>query len=135
MPGMDMDEPERTETSKGIGAAAETFAGLLFQRLHMRLDGVHQPGRQFVLFQIGVAGIGGDGEAGRDVQPDLRHLAQIRALAAEQHLVLAVTFFEIVNVLFAAGHGASPSHCVCVKETKVHRVCHGSWKLSLSLAH
>jgi len=61
-----------------------------------------------VLLQVGQAGLGGDGEAGRYVEADLRHLAQVGALAAEQHLVLAIAFFEIVDELPGAGHCVSP---------------------------
>jgi hypothetical protein len=89
-----------------ILGAAEALAGLLLQRLHVRLDVVHQPIRQPVVLQIGEAGLGGDGEAGRHVEADLRHLAQIGALAAKQHLVLAVAFLEFVDEL--AGFHVAP---------------------------
>jgi hypothetical protein len=66
-----------------------------------------RPFGQLVLLQIGQAGLGGDGEAGRHVEADLRHLAQIGALAAEQHLVLAVAFLEFVDEL--AGFHVGPA--------------------------
>ena len=44
---------------------------------------------------------------GRHVQADLRHLAQAGALAAQQHLVLAVALFECVNILFGVHHAFS----------------------------
>ena len=58
-------------------------------------------------------GLGGDDESRRHVQADLRHFAQIRALAAQQFLVLAVAFGKCIDPLVAAilntRHVASPS--------------------------
>ncbi len=55
----------------------------------------------FVLEEM-IAGFGRDGEAGRDWQPDARHLVQSSALAAEHfaHLAVPLCFFapEKINV-------------------------------------
>jgi hypothetical protein len=108
MPGMDIDEPERTETSSGLSAAAELLAGLLFQILHVLQDLVHCPGRQLILIEIGEAGVGTDRESGRHIETDLGHFAEIGALASQQHLVLAVAFLEgIYPFLFHSGFSLS----------------------------
>jgi hypothetical protein len=82
-----------------VFAAAESLAGLLLQRRHMRLDFLHQTVRQTVGIEVGEAGLGGHGETRRHIQADSRHIAQAGALAAEQDLVVAVALFECVDVL------------------------------------
>ena len=99
MPGIDIAEPERTETSSGLSARTEALAGLLFQRRHVGLGRLPKPVGQVALVQVGEAGLGRDHEARRHVEADLRHLAQVGALAAQQHLVLAVAFVEGIDIL------------------------------------
>ncbi len=48
--------------------------------------------------QVLPARIGGDGEAGWHGQPQLGHLGEVRALAAEQVFLILVTFGEIEDV-------------------------------------
>ena len=48
---------------------------------------------------VGVARVGGDREAGRHGQAEVRHLGEVRALAAEQELLLLAALFERVDVL------------------------------------
>ena len=105
IPGIDIAEPERTETSSGLVARAEALAGLALERGDVRADVVHQPVGQPLAFEIGEAGRRGDDESGRDVEADLRHRAQVRAFAAEQHPVAAVAVFECVDETGVA-HGA-----------------------------
>ncbi len=61
------------------------------------------PSGRAVLVQIGQAGHGGDDEPRWDIEPDLGHLAQVGALAAEELLVLAVAFFKGKHILGSAG--------------------------------
>ena len=49
--------------------------------------------------QVRPAGLGGDREARRDRQPELRHLGEVGALAAQQVLLVLVAFGEVVDVL------------------------------------
>jgi hypothetical protein len=77
-----------------IVGATELFAGLLFEILHVLQDLLPSALGKLIMVQVSLAGIGGDRETRRNVEADLRHLAQIGALAAEQHLVLAVAFLE-----------------------------------------
>ena len=103
MPGMDMAEPERTETSSGFSAEPKPLPVFVSSSAICLLHVVHDAVGQAVVFEEGEAGLGGDDEAGRDVETDLRHFAKVRTLAAEQHLVLAVAFFEGKDHL-AFGH-------------------------------
>ena len=64
----------------------------------------HQSIRQPVLLQVRQARRGGDDEPGWHRQPDAGHLAQVRALTAEQHLVAAVAFAERVHPLVRTAH-------------------------------
>ena len=88
-----------------VVAAAKALAGLILQRAHVAPDVVHQAGRQLVFLEVGKTRVGGDRKPGRHVEPDLRHLAKVGALAAKEHLVLAVAFFEGVDVLLAGNNG------------------------------
>ena len=49
--------------------------------------------------QVLPAGLGGDGESRRDRQAQLGHLGEVRALAAEQILLILVALGEVENVL------------------------------------
>ena len=95
-----------------VVAAAEGLAGFLLQRLHLVAHLVHDAGGQFMVGMVEViqAGLRADDETGRHIDPDLGHFAQVGALAAEQHLVAAVTFLECENVLLGTVHRVSPGH-------------------------
>ena len=62
--------------------------------------------RQAALGEVGAAGVGGDGEARRDRHAQVGHLGEVRALAAEELLLVLVSLAEPIDVL---GHGCSPS--------------------------
>jgi hypothetical protein len=85
-----------------IARAAELLAGLLFQPGHVRPHVVHDAIGQTIIGDIVQTGFGTDHETRRHPQADLRHFAEIRALAAEQHLVLAISFGVLINILL--GH-------------------------------
>ena len=95
MPGMDNAEPER----------AETLAGRLFQILDMLLHLVAQTVRRGAVLgvQVSEAGLGADDETRRDIEADLGHFAEVRALAAEQLLVMTVSLAEGKDVLLDFG--------------------------------
>ncbi len=104
MPGIDIAEPDRTETSSGFSGRAEALAGFPLERRQMRPDSVHQPVRQPLVAQVGEAGRRRDDESRRNVEADLRHRAQVGAFAAEEHPVVAVAFLEAEDeLLFAHG--------------------------------
>ena len=89
-----------------IGCGAELFAHLRLERVTGGRDLVHQPGRERVApGHVRVAGLGGDGEAGRNGQAEVGHLGEVRALAAEQELLLLAALFEGEDVL--VGHEKS----------------------------
>ncbi len=79
---------------------AEALARLLLQRGHVRQHVVPQARRQLLAGGVvGVAGLGGDGEAGRHRQAGIRHLGQSGALAAEQAAHLRVALGKGVDQL------------------------------------
>ena len=103
MPGIEARAPERTETSSGRLDVAEVGADRVADEAHglvdLRLEAV---GQLAALRVVGVADLGGDGEAGRHGQAEARHLGEIGALAAEQlrHVGTAVDI--------AGGEGVDP---------------------------
>ena len=80
---------------KRVGGVAEALAGRLLEPAqvldHLRLE----PLRQVAGRHVGAAGVGRDREAGRDGQPERRHLGEPGALAAEE---LAPASGRIVEV-------------------------------------
>ncbi len=77
-----------------ILAATKRLAGLLFKLRDFRLDLCHQLLRELVLFEVVEAGLRRDDETRGNVQADLRHFAEVGALAAKEFLVVAVAFGE-----------------------------------------
>ena len=75
---------------------AESFSRSCLYSLHLLAYLVHHPGGQFIgiAFQVLQAGFRGNHESWRHIQTNLGHLAKIGALAAQQLLVLAITFLE-----------------------------------------
>src|SRR5678815_627254 len=63
----------------------------------MTADLGHQAVGKPPVVEVGEARLGGDDESRRDGEPDLRHHAQVRALAAEQQPVGAVTVLECMD--------------------------------------
>ena len=74
-----------------VRVGAELLAELLLEHLDVLLDIVHQALRQLAAaVVVGGAGVGGDGESGRNGQADRDHVGEVRALAAEEHLLAGV---------------------------------------------
>jgi hypothetical protein len=92
------------------GDVPEALARLLLEGPDLGAHGVRQTRGQLALRRIekGQAGLGRNDETRRDVQPDLGHLAEIRPLAAQQHLVLAVAFLKRKHVLGRFAHVLGP---------------------------
>jgi len=67
---------------------------------------IHDPGGQFVLgiIQVIQAGRCCDDEAGRHIDTDLGHFAQVGTLATEQHFVAAIAIFKCVDVFLLIAH-------------------------------
>ncbi len=97
MPGIDIADPERTETSKRIAAPAEGLAGGRLELADLFPDRLHQARRQLIFLEIVETGLGRNDEAGWHVDTDLRHFAEVGALAAQQFLVVAVAFSKRVD--------------------------------------
>ena len=86
---------------EGVARIAEALAGLLLDAGERLCQLVPQPRREPVRGQVGVAGFRGHDQAGRHRQSQLRHLGEVRALAAEQRLHRGVALVEQVDPLGA----------------------------------
>ena len=76
-----------------VRVGAELLAELLLEHLDVRADIVHQALRQLAAaVVVRGAGVGGDREARRNRQTDRDHVGEVRALAAEEHLLLGAAF-------------------------------------------
>ena len=85
MPGIENLAPERTETRSGSAASPKPLPVGLLDLADRLEDVVPEPvGQLLAGREVVVAGLGRDGEAGRDRQPGVGHLGQTGALAAEQ---------------------------------------------------
>ncbi len=82
---------------------------------HLRLEGgkvgadlFAQRGRGRAALEVDLAGLGGDGEAGRDRQTQVGHLGEVGSLAAEKVLEVAVALGEVVDelLIFVFRHGS-----------------------------
>ena len=96
IPGIETAAPERTETRSGSAGIAEPLARRLLEPAHVRRDLALEPRRQVTVGHVGAAGVGRDREAGRNRQPERRHLREADPLAAEQ---LAPTARRLVEVI------------------------------------
>ena len=96
-----------------ILGVAEALAHALLQVGAVLGDGVERAFRPHVA-GVGVlhAGLARDGESGRHRQPDVGHLGEVRALAAEHPLHLGVALGHIVPVGVLA-EGVDALHCFC----------------------
>ena len=109
MPGMDSLAPERQETSSGFFGSPKPLPVVFSIAFSAASSCSHIPsGNLLARGQVGVAGLGGDGEAGRDRQLDARHLEQIRALAAEQAANGIPTAADVLFGVFDLGEQVDP---------------------------
>ena len=94
-----------------ILGVAEALARLLLEGAHVLVDLLVEPVRELAARgHVTPAGVGRDREAGRNGNPELRHLGQADALAAQQ---AAPTLRGLVEVVDEAGRGhghAKSSH-------------------------
>ena len=82
-----------------VVAVAQHLAHLRLELRAGRRDLVHQAvGDPVAGSHVGLARVGGDGEAGRNGQPEPGHLGEVRALAPEQELLLLGAVLEGVDV-------------------------------------
>ena len=74
----------------------KSLAGQCLQFVYLVVDFIHQAGWQLAVLgiQVAEAGLGTDHETRGYINADLRHFAQVGALAAEQLFVLAVALLE-----------------------------------------
>ncbi len=82
---------------------AELLAHLLLERVEVRTHLVTQCRRLLAAVEVDLAGLGGDGEPGRDGEAEVRHLGEVGALAAEEVLEVLVALGEVVNELRYVG--------------------------------
>ncbi|GAA3235204.1 hypothetical protein GCM10020256_52900 [Streptomyces thermocoprophilus] len=80
---------------------AELLAHALLQRLEVRTHLVTQCRGRLAALQVDLAGLGGDGEAGRDGKTQVGHLGEVRTFSAEEVLEVLVALGEVVNELHA----------------------------------
>ena len=78
---------------------AERAAHLLLQRREVLAHLRREPGRLLALLEVGPARVGADREARRHRQPEVGHLGQVGALAAEQVLLVPAALVEVVHEL------------------------------------
>jgi hypothetical protein len=90
---------------QGTVRLAELLAHGGFQCVQVLRDLLTQLRGLLTVLEIGTTGLGGDGEAGRDRQPEVGHLGEVGPLAAEQVLEVLVAFGEVVHEL---RHADSP---------------------------
>ena len=90
--GADRDEQR-------VVGVAEGLAHRLLEAREVLADLVGHLGRRTAAREVGAARLGGDDEAGRHREPDVGHLGEVRALAAEQVLHVSVAFAEVVHIL------------------------------------
>src|SRR5262249_49756626 len=77
----------------------ETLGHGLLEPGQVRVDLVGESVRCGPRAQVGLAGLGGDGEARRDRQSQVRHLGEGGPLTAEQVLEVLVSFAEVIDEL------------------------------------
>jgi hypothetical protein len=90
--------PERTETSSG---SSEPLAHRLLQGAQVLADLPVEPVRQRAVGRAeeGPARVGADREPRRHRKSEVGHLGQVRALPAEQVLLVLAALGEVVDVL------------------------------------
>ncbi|GAA3103397.1 hypothetical protein GCM10020254_56480 [Streptomyces goshikiensis] len=87
---------------------AELLAHRRFEGGKVGADLVAQRGRGLTAFEVDLAGLGGDGEAGRDGKTQVGHLGEVGSLAAEKVLEVPVPLGEVVDelLIFVFRHGS-----------------------------
>ena len=106
MPGIETRAPLRTETSSGLAAIAEAFAGTLLEFAHRRATLSAEPVGEAAADAVELETLlGRDDEPGRHRQPGARHLGETGALAPEQILLIPGAFFKEVDRLRLGGWG------------------------------
>jgi hypothetical protein len=99
IPGIENFAPDRTDTSSGSSGSPSVFPWGDLQRREMLGDLRVQSGGNRPRGQVRPARLGGDGEPRRHRQPQPDHLGQVRALAAEQVLLVLATLREVEDEL------------------------------------
>jgi hypothetical protein len=80
-----------------VRRVAERLAHRLLQRRQVLGHLVGQLRRGAAVLEVEAAGVGGDGEPGGHRQPQVGHLGQVGALAAQQVLLVLVALAEVVD--------------------------------------
>ena len=98
-PGHGGRGPGADRHQQRVGRVAERLAHGLLERGQVLADLGVELGRRAAVLEVVPAGVGGDGEAGRDGQAQVRHLGEVGALAAEQVLLVLAALAEVVDPL------------------------------------
>ncbi len=97
---------------------AEALSGLLLEAGDVLVDLVVEPWNLVAAVHERAAGVGGDGEAGGDGNPELGHLSQPDSLAAEE---LAATVGGLVERVYVPGHERRCCHTLKTAHADDHR--------------
>ena len=118
-----LHHPGHRDRGAGADADQQRVAGLaepashrLLERGEVLVDLAGQAVGQVAGLEVGAAGLGRDREPGRHREPEVGHLGEVRALAAEQVLLVLVALGEVVDV----GHGPI---LPCRRGLGHHRIC------------
>ena len=85
MPGMENLAPLRQETSNGRAGSPKTLPLVFSTAFKAFSSWSHMPsGKMLPGFEIGIAGLGGDGKPRGHGHADAGHLGQVGALAAQE---------------------------------------------------
>ena len=107
IPGMEIAAPERTDTSSGPLGVAEAEPAALLEAADVIVDLLVEAGRDVVRGHVGAARVGRDREARGDGDPELRHLGEADALAAEE---LATAVGRLLEAVDVPGGGGDVGH-------------------------
>ncbi len=98
IPGIEIAAPERTETSSGSLVSPKRLPASLLEPLDVLGDLLVEPLDLAAGGHVGAAGVGRDREAGRNGDPELRHLGEPDPLAAEKLPSALGGLVEVVDV-------------------------------------
>ncbi len=109
MPGIENFAPDRTATSSGSSACPRLLAHGVLERRKVVGDLGCEPDRHPPLGEVLAAGVGADDEARWHRQAEAGHLGEVRALAAQQVLLVLVAFREGIHELAHTADHAAPA--------------------------
>jgi hypothetical protein len=97
IPGIENFAPGAHRHQQRVVGVAEPLAHRLLERGEVLGDLLGEPAGWPPVLEVVPAGLGGDREPGRHRQPEVGHLGEVGALAAEQVLLVLVALAEVVD--------------------------------------